>query len=202
MLIGITGEEKGRIIFAKALAQSLNRPLCLVDFNHKNRHLEIAFEVENEVVYDVLDYLKGDCSLYQSTLEIDEGIDLIPSSFLADKYEVSKEDTQAFKEELEEEYETIIFIEESGIRIKDSLDQWILIDSEEETSVYSGELFEIGKKDRGKGLYLGEMKGKDKIFKNIKKLSLEKEEELALLVERFKNKEKAKQSFFKRLFGR
>ena len=76
MLIGITGEEKGRIILTKALSQKLN-PICIVDFNHKNRNLEIAFQMENDVVYDILDYLKGDCSLYQSTLEVEEGIDLI-----------------------------------------------------------------------------------------------------------------------------
>lgn len=202
MIIGITGEEKGRILFGKALTQSLDKPLCLVNLNHKNRKLEIAFEMENEVVYDILDYLKGDCSLYQSTLEIQEGIDLIPSSYLEDKYSILKEDMASLKTELEKEYQYILFFAEKGSEIQYVFDQWIIIDSEERGGTSSAEIFEIGKKDREQGLYLGEMKNKDRVYKEIKKFSLEKEEEISSLIDRFQRKERVKRSFFQRLFRR
>ncbi len=202
MIIGITGEEKGRILFGKALTQSLDKPLCLVNLNHKNRNLEIAFEMENEVVYDILDYLKGDCSLYQSTLEIQEGIDLIPSSYLEDKYSILKEDMASLKTELEKEYQYILFFAEKGSEIQYVFDQWIIIDSEERGGTSSAEIFEIGKKDREQGLYLGEMKNKDRVYKEIKKFSLEKEEEISSLIDRFQRKERVKRSFFQRLFRR
>ena len=201
MLIGITGEEKGRIILTKALSQRLN-PLCIVDFNHKNRNLEIAFQMENDVVYDILDYLKGDCSLYQSTLEVEEGIDLIPSSFLEDKYAAAAEDILSLKEELEKEYEYIIFTEENASELKESFDQWIKVESDEDPSGFSGELFTVGKKDTKEGLYLGTIPNKEKVYKEIKKLDSETQDEINQLTERFIHKEKAKVSFLQRIFGR
>lgn len=201
MLIGITGEEKGRIILTKALSQRLN-PLCIVDFNHKNRNLEIAFQMENDVVYDILDYLKGDCSLYQSTLEVEEGIDLIPSSFLEDKYTATDEDILSLKEELEKEYEYIIFTNENAAGLRNSFDQWIKVDSEEDSIGFSGELFTVGKKDTKEGLYLGAIHNKEKIYKDLRKMNLEEQTELNQLAARFIKKEKAKVSFLQRIFGR
>lgn len=203
MIIGITGEEKGRILITKALIHKLEKPICIIDLDPNNRNLEIAFQIENEVVYDILDYLKGDCSLYQSTLEIEEGIELIPSSYVKNKYIVEEEDLLKLNEELKEEYTSILYFKEEGSLLENLMDQWIIVETDENRDGFSGESYFIGNPSQGKeSLYIGKIKNKDNLYRELKNKNFEEEPSLQEIIRRFIEKERAKVSFLDRLFGR
>lgn len=92
--IFISSEDKARKhLYISSLSSFLSKDNKVLIINmEEDRKLEIFYDIEDFIIYDYLDYFSNNCDLDQVVQEIDDNIDLIPSAYKLDKYELIKED--------------------------------------------------------------------------------------------------------------
>lgn len=62
------------------LDQLGHKKVYLFNLIQKNRALEIAYQIENEIIYNAKDYLDGTCSFNKASFDINDNLTLMPSS--------------------------------------------------------------------------------------------------------------------------
>lgn len=118
----ITGNRKsGKSLMTSVIARQLpkDKKILIVDLNHENRELEIAMQVEDFVVFDILDYLSEMTDFSQSVLEVNENIDIMASAYREDKYMASTEDYEKLIKDIEKAEYDYILIEGNLDKLKD-----------------------------------------------------------------------------------
>ena len=107
-IIYISSEDKTRKnLYIASLSSFLSKDNEVLIINmEKDRELEMLFEVEDYIIYDNLDYFSEVSDLEQSVTEIEDNLDILPSAFKLEKYEMQEEDYK--KITLIENYDYII----------------------------------------------------------------------------------------------
>lgn len=95
----------GPLAYTKNLVQAFEEGLSgkkiIIDGKEKSRDLAIAYGVEDQGIYDIYDYLNGDVDLYKASIEVDDDLDLIVSSFFPGKENFTIEAVEALEEDLD-----------------------------------------------------------------------------------------------------
>lgn len=131
----ITGNRKsGKSLVTSMIARQLpkDKKMLIIDLNHENRELEIAMQVEDFVVFDVLDYLSGMTDFNQSVLEVNDNIDIMPSAYREDKYIAENKDYDKLNKEISDREYDYILIESNLDKLKnltEMVDTLIYIDN-------------------------------------------------------------------------
>lgn len=118
----ITGNRKsGKSLITSVIARQLpkDKKILIVDLNHENRELEIAMQVEDFIVFDILDYLSDMTDFSQSVLEVNENIDIMASAYREDKYMAKAEDYEKLIKDIENAEYDYILIESNLDKLKD-----------------------------------------------------------------------------------
>lgn len=99
----------------------------LLNLTQENRFLEIALGLEDLIIYNSYDYIKGTCDLEKALLYTEDKIDLVPStikkeniSLLFDQF-INDLNTLIETEEVEEEYENAFVIFSDPLRLSYNL---------------------------------------------------------------------------------
>ena len=99
-----------------ALAK-LNHKVVLVDTDIGLRNLDVVLGLENRIVYDIVDVVKGNCKLNQALIKDKrlEGLCLLPAAQTRDKNAVSTEEIINLTNELRELFDYVIIDCPAGI---------------------------------------------------------------------------------------
>ncbi|MDD4342815.1 MAG: septum site-determining protein MinD [Eubacteriales bacterium] len=99
-----------------ALAK-LNHKVVLVDTDIGLRNLDVVLGLENRIVYDIVDVVKGNCRLNQALIKDKrlEGLCLIPAAQTKDKNAISIEEIKKLTNELSEIFDYVIVDCPAGI---------------------------------------------------------------------------------------
>ncbi|RMF89950.1 MAG: septum site-determining protein MinD [Nitrospinota bacterium] len=99
-----------------ALAQSGKR-VVVVDADIGLRNLDVVMGLENRIVYNLVDAIKGRCRLRQALIKDKriENLFLLPASQTDDKTAVTPEQMQQVSTELKKEFDFILFDSPAGI---------------------------------------------------------------------------------------
>lgn len=99
-----------------ALAQSGKRVVA-VDVDIGLRNLDVIMGLENRIVYNLVDVIKGRCRLRQALIKDKrlENLCLLPASQTDEKTAVTPEQMQQLSEELKKEFDFILFDCPAGI---------------------------------------------------------------------------------------
>lgn len=74
----------------------------IIDTVVGQRKLPIKYHIEDQIVYDFYDYLKGDINLYKAIIEINDNLDFVPSSYIEGKDNFDQEILDNLSKEFEE----------------------------------------------------------------------------------------------------
>jgi len=99
-----------------ALAK-LNHKVVLVDTDIGLRNLDVVLGLENRIVYDIVDVVKGNCRLNQALIKDKklEGLCLLPAAQTRDKNAVSIEEIKKLTSDLKELFDFVIVDCPAGI---------------------------------------------------------------------------------------
>ncbi|NCC81151.1 MAG: septum site-determining protein MinD [Clostridia bacterium] len=99
-----------------ALAK-LNHKVVLVDTDIGLRNLDVVLGLENRIVYDIVDVVKGNCRLNQALIKDKrlEGLCLLPAAQTKDKNAISIEEIKKLTNELSEIFDYVIVDCPAGI---------------------------------------------------------------------------------------
>lgn len=99
-----------------ALAK-LNHKVVLVDTDIGLRNLDVVLGLENRIVYDIVDVVKGNCRLNQALIKDKrlEGLCLLPAAQTKDKNAISIEEIKKLTSELSELFDYVIVDCPAGI---------------------------------------------------------------------------------------
>lgn len=99
-----------------ALAK-LNKKVVLVDTDIGLRNLDVVLGLENRIVYDIVDVVKGHCRLNQALIKDKrlEGLFLLPAAQTKDKNAVSEEEIKKLTQDLKEQFDYVIMDCPAGI---------------------------------------------------------------------------------------
>ncbi len=99
-----------------ALAK-LNYKVVLVDTDIGLRNLDVVLGLENRIVYDIVDVVKGNCRLNQALIKDKrlEGLCLLPAAQTKDKNAISIEEIKKLTNELSEIFDYVIVDCPAGI---------------------------------------------------------------------------------------
>jgi septum site-determining protein MinD len=99
-----------------ALAK-LNHKVVLVDTDIGLRNLDVVLGLENRIVYDIVDVVKGNCKLNQALIKDKrlEGLCLLPAAQTRDKNAVSTEEIINLTNELKKLFDYVIIDCPAGI---------------------------------------------------------------------------------------
>ncbi len=99
-----------------ALAK-LNHKAVLVDTDIGLRNLDVVLGLENRIVYDIVDVVKGNCRLNQALIKDKrlEGLCLLPAAQTKDKNAISIEEIKKLTNELSELFDYVIVDCPAGI---------------------------------------------------------------------------------------
>lgn len=150
----------GKSTLAAAMAVALTRGgrhTVLIDMDIGLRSLDIHLGMENSVVYDVLDYVRGDCELAQavlSSLELPE-LGLLPASQLGTAEEIGGEQMETIFRRLLEQYEYVIADAPAGLSrgidlILEGAQNTLLVATPDDVSIRDAERVVSLCRDRGK----------------------------------------------------
>lgn len=96
----------------------------IISFIQENRELEKELGILNEIIYDNSDYLSGTISLEYGIIEVDENLEILPSSYKQKKDEM---DFSVIKEEISTfEYDNVFILIDDKLKIL-NLDETIII---------------------------------------------------------------------------
>ncbi|KHE70607.1 septum site-determining protein MinD [Halobacillus sp. BBL2006] len=94
-----------------------NKKVCLIDTDIGLRNLDVVMGLENRIIYDIVDVVKGRCKTKQALIT-DKRFDclhLLPAAQTSDKSEVTPEGIKEVVEELKQEYDYIVIDCPAGI---------------------------------------------------------------------------------------
>ena len=95
----------------------LGKQVVMVDTDIGLRNLDVVLGLENRIVYDIVDVVKGNCRLKQALIKDKrfETMFLLPAAQTKDKTAVSEEEMKELCEKLKEEFEFVIIDCPAGI---------------------------------------------------------------------------------------
>ncbi len=99
-----------------ALAK-IDKKVVLVDTDIGLRNLDVVLGLENRIVYDIVDVVKGHCRLNQALIKDKrlEGLFLLPAAQTKDKNAVTEEEIKKLTEDLKEKFDYVIMDCPAGI---------------------------------------------------------------------------------------
>ena len=95
----------------------LNKKVVLIDTDIGLRNLDVVMGLENRIVYNLVDVVKGNCRAKQAMIKDKRypNLFLLPCAQAGDKNSVSPEEMQKLTEELKEDFDYIILDCPAGI---------------------------------------------------------------------------------------
>lgn len=95
----------------------LNKKVVLIDTDIGLRNLDVVMGLENRIVYNLVDVVKGNCRAKQAMIKDKRypNLFLLPCAQAGDKNSVSPEEMKALTDELREEFDYIILDCPAGI---------------------------------------------------------------------------------------
>lgn len=95
----------------------MEKKVCLIDTDIGLRNLDVVMGLENRIIYDIVDVIKGSCKLKQALIK-DKRFDylaLLPAAQTSDKTALTPEGMKKIVTELKQEYDYIIIDCPAGI---------------------------------------------------------------------------------------
>ena len=88
----------------------LNKKVILIDTDIGLRNLDVVMGLENRIVYNLIDVVKGNCRAKQAMIKDKRypNLFLLPCAQAGDKNSVTPEEMKALTDELREEFDYII----------------------------------------------------------------------------------------------
>ena len=96
----------------------LGKKVCLIDTDIGLRNLDVIMGLENRIIYDLVDVVKGRCKIHQALVKdkrFDGLLYLLPAAQTSDKMSVNPEQMKALINELKQDYDYIIIDCPAGI---------------------------------------------------------------------------------------
>lgn len=106
-IIRFTGKSESICDLIYEFEKNLEGKNLIIDTIVGQRKLPIKYKVEDQIVYDFYDYLNGDINLYKATVEVEDTLDLISSSYIEGKENFDPERLENFISELVE-YDNVL----------------------------------------------------------------------------------------------
>jgi septum site-determining protein MinD len=94
------------------------KKVCLVDTDIGLRNLDVAMGLENRIVYDLVDVIKGRCKHHQALIKdkrFDGLLYLLPAAQTTDKHDVTSEEMKELIQFIKNDYDYIIIDCPAGI---------------------------------------------------------------------------------------
>lgn len=98
-IVRIYGDDKLTEDLCYGLSHLLEGTSLIIDTLVGSRSLATRYGVQDEVVYDIYDYLNSNVSLYKATIEIKDDMDYIASSYIEGKEDFTEKDLGRLIEE-------------------------------------------------------------------------------------------------------
>lgn len=193
-IINIVGKHTAKALFIQGLSSKLEQPV-IVNFSICDRSIETALGIENEIVYDVLDYFAGTCRLSQAIISSENGVGVMPSA-IRDKYHVINEEIRDLFQKLSH-YQTILVASDIAV---ENCDKYIFFSHPEEATdnAYWISDRELSRAECKEYFCLGILKDSNENNNDEKSCTLK--EEIDGLVMNFLNERRFRKSIFGRWF--
>ncbi|MBO8155934.1 MAG: septum site-determining protein MinD [Bacillaceae bacterium] len=97
----------------------MGKKVCLVDTDIGLRNLDVVMGLENRIIYDLVDVIKGRCKLNQALIR-DKRFDclhFLPAAQTSDKSEVTPEGMKRIIKQLKPDYDYILIDSPAGIEL-------------------------------------------------------------------------------------
>lgn len=99
--------EEEFIGYVPKLIEKFDGKRLIISLIQQSRELERSYEIEEYVIYDNSDVLSGIISLEDAIINIDDNIDILPSSYKKKKDTV---DNEIFENEIYNDYDYVFFL--------------------------------------------------------------------------------------------
>lgn len=134
-------------IIKNLLDERKDQKVLLINLTKENRHLEIALGIENMIIYNSYDYIKGLCNLDKARFELDDNISVLPSTIKDEKISLLFDKLEEDIAEAEESYDLILIVcqDEADLVSEDTIELFKL-DKKEDLSFIQKILAFFGKK--------------------------------------------------------
>lgn len=96
---------------------NLNYKVCIVDADIGLRNLDVVMGLENRIVYDIVDVVKGNCKLKQALIKDKRNPELylLPAAQTKDKNAINEEEMKALCEVLKKDFDYVVIDCPAGI---------------------------------------------------------------------------------------
>ncbi|MCG3089243.1 septum site-determining protein MinD [Sporosarcina cyprini] len=94
------------------------KKVCLVDTDIGLRNLDVILGLENRIIYDLVDVIKGRCKVHQALVKdkrFEDGLFLLPAAQTTDKNAISPEEMKELVTELKRDYDYVLIDCPAGI---------------------------------------------------------------------------------------
>lgn len=124
----------------------MGKKVCLIDTDIGLRNLDVIMGLENRIIYDIVDVIKGRCKTNQALIKDKrfESLSLLPAAQTSDKSAITEEGMREIIKELKQEYDYIIIdcpagIEQGFQNAIAGADKAIVVTTPEKSSVRDGD---------------------------------------------------------------
>ena len=139
----------GKTMLTSALGMSLakrKQDCCCVDMDMGLRNLDMLLNMQNKVVYDVLDVARKDCKLKYALVHhnVHEGLSLLPAAQLGSAEELDEDDMERIIRKLKKRVGYVLLDAPAGIgrgiaNMLPSIDHSILITTPDDVAIRDAE---------------------------------------------------------------
>jgi len=139
----------GKSMFTSALGLSLakrTQTCCCVDMDIGLRNLDMLLNMQNKVVYDVLDVARKDCKLKYALIHdnLHEGLSLLPAAQLGEAEQLDKEDLERIVKKIKKRAGYVLLDAPAGIgrgvkNLLPAVDHVILITTADDVAIRDAE---------------------------------------------------------------
>lgn len=94
------------------------KTVCLIDMDIGLRNLDVVLGLENRIIYDIVDVVRGQAKLHQALIQdkrFDNKLFLLPAAQNADKHDVTEDQMVELVAELKKEYDFVLIDCPAGI---------------------------------------------------------------------------------------
>lgn len=94
------------------------KKVCLIDTDIGLRNLDVVLGLENRIIYDLVDVIKGRCKIHQALVKdkrFEDKLFLLPAAQTTDKLAITPEEMKTLVTELKRDYDYIIIDCPAGI---------------------------------------------------------------------------------------